>query len=339
MKVINFRFKKNIIPCVFCLFIIFLVAFSNQNLIASKNGLILWATCLVPSLFPFLVATELLNYTNIPNKLGNIFSKIMYPIFNLPGESAYAFIMGIICGYPVGAKIVSKFYSENTCTKEQAERMLAFTNNSGPLFIIGTVGISLFCNFDIGILLFCTHILSSISVGVIFSLISRFKALKTKTHPIEYRNCNPSCSLSSLGDILSNSINSAISTILLIGGFVILFSVVICIINNLNILNYFSNLFGNYSLFVKTFFTGIIELTNGVDLCSDISGLLNIRIVLCSVLLGFGGFSVMLQILSIISKAQLSIKWYLYGKILQGIFAGVYTYILLNSFIWRFFYG
>ena len=69
------------------------------------------------------------------------------------GEGSYAFIMGIISGYPVGAKIVNKFIEDGTCTKQEAERMLAFTNNSGPLFIIGTVGISLFGDTTIGIIL------------------------------------------------------------------------------------------------------------------------------------------------------------------------------------------
>ena len=63
----------------------------------------------------------------------------MRPIFNVPGEGAFAFIMGIISGYPVGAKIVSDFKSRNICTDVECERLLAFTNNAGPLFIVGTV--------------------------------------------------------------------------------------------------------------------------------------------------------------------------------------------------------
>ena len=86
----------------------------------------------------------------------------MRPVFRVPGIGAYAFIMGIISGYPVGAKIVTKFRQDGLCTKAEAERLLAFTNNSGPLFIIGTVGITLFGNTQIGILLFLTHIFSSL---------------------------------------------------------------------------------------------------------------------------------------------------------------------------------
>ncbi len=63
----------------------------------------------------------------------------MKPIFNVPGIGAYAFIMGIISGYPVGAKIVTEFRKNGECSKVEAERLLSFSNNSGPLFIIGTV--------------------------------------------------------------------------------------------------------------------------------------------------------------------------------------------------------
>lgn len=92
----------------------------------------------------------------------------MKPIFNVPGCGAYAMLMGIISGYPIGAKIVTNFRENGMCSKEECERLLAFTNNSGPLFIIGTVGISMFYNSLIGVLLFITHLLACLTVGFIF---------------------------------------------------------------------------------------------------------------------------------------------------------------------------
>lgn len=166
-------FKKNLLTTIFTLFMFFLIIFSKTNLFAAQNGLTLWAKNVIPSLFPFFIATELLNYTNLPYYLGRLTHRFMRPLFNIPGEGSYAFIMGIISGYPVGAKIVNKFVEEGTCTKQEAERMLAFTNNSGPLFIIGTVGISLFGDATIGIILFITHILACLTVGLIFGFLSK----------------------------------------------------------------------------------------------------------------------------------------------------------------------
>ena len=142
-----FKLRKMIIPSLFVLFAICLVLFSSSNLSAAQNGLSLWATSVIPSLFPFFVATELLSYTNIIHILGKCFNKLMKPLFNVRGEGAFAFIMGIISGYPVGAKIACNFRESNVWSKEECDRLLAFTNNSGPLFILGTVGIKMFRKF------------------------------------------------------------------------------------------------------------------------------------------------------------------------------------------------
>lgn len=326
------RIKRNIIPLFICFFIILLLMFSKTNLIASKNGLILWATCIVPSLFPFFVATELLNQTKIPQLFGRYFYRYMKPIFNVPGEGAYAFIMGIICGYPTGAKIVSSFYNNGICTKAEAERMLAFTNNSGPLFIVGTVGVSFFGNTQIGVLLLFTHLLASLSVGILFSFISRFFVKRFTRSANEKIYNTKECTINNLGDFLMSSISSSISTLFIIGGFVIIFSVIVSILNNINFFNIFTYL-GIPLKYSKSIFSGIIELTTGISLASSIIAKnISYNIIICAFLLGFGGISVLLQVFSISSKAHLSIKWYFYGKILQGSFAAFYTFIILNNF-------
>ena len=168
MKVFVVKLKGLIIPTCICFFTVFLILFSSDNLLAAKNGLLLWASSIVPSLLPFFIATELLGYTNIISILGRILNKFMRPIFNVPGEGSFALIMGIISGYPVGAKIVSNLKKQGICTEEECERLLAFTNNSGPLFIIGTVGVSLFSSSDIGFKLFFVHLLSCLLVGFLF---------------------------------------------------------------------------------------------------------------------------------------------------------------------------
>ena len=137
--ILTLSIRKNAISIIFVLFTIFLVIFSKSNLTAAKNGLKLWANNVVPSLLPFFIATNLLSHTNVIKYVSKACNKFMRPIFNVPGECAYAFILGLISGYPVGAKIVTDLKDNNLCTTEEAERMLCFTNNSGPLFIIGTV--------------------------------------------------------------------------------------------------------------------------------------------------------------------------------------------------------
>ena len=263
----------------------------------------------------------------------------MRPIFNVPGEGAFPFIMGIISGYPMGAKIICNFKAQGICTNEEAERLLTFTNNSGPLFIIGTVGIGLLGDTKTGILLFITHILACITVGFLF----RYWKTNKKRFPNKSRNSSASSEnyicLSNLGDIMANAIMNSINTIFLIGGFIVLFSVIISILQNSNILTMLSNLINPILTFLNIpnyyangILTGLIELTNGVCKVATITNKsISTNILICAFLLGFGGISIALQILSITSKAKISIKPYLIGKLLQAIFATFYTYLFIYN--------
>lgn len=336
IKVFVYSVKRNGLTIVFCLFCIGLIVFSKANLSSAHNGLILWATAVVPSLFPFFVSTELLGYTNVVKYLGKLLNPIMRPLFNVPGEGAFAFLMGLISGYPVGAKIVSNFMEQGIVTKEEAERLLAFTNNSGPLFIIGTVGITLFGSISIGILLFITHILACITVGIFLRFSSKKNiTLNNKTYNV---NSITQCvSFSSLGEILGKSITNSISTILMIGGFVVIFSVIISILNQSRVFDVLSltispvlKNIGFEPELLKPILSGIVELTNGVNLVANTNlKAISFNIIATSFLLGFGGFSVLLQVFSIISKAGLSIRTYTIGKFMQGIFSAIYTYIAM----------
>ena len=293
-------------------------------------GLSLWANSVLPSLLPFFIATELLGYTNVVPLCGKLLSPIMRPIFNVPGEGAFALLMGIISGYPVGAKIVANLKEQNLCTDIEAERLLAFTNNSGPLFIVGTVGIGLFYNASIGLILLIAHILACLTTGFIFRWWGKSKEKNYRNS--EYSINSSTLSFCNLGEILSKSILNSINTILMIGGFVVLFSIIISMLQTSNLLNIISNVFSIFGIpncFIISILTGLIEVTNGISFICTQNINIHIQIPLCSFILGFGGFSVLLQVLSITSKAKISIKPYFIGKLLQACFACFYTYLII----------
>ena len=365
MKFLFLSFRRNILPIIFVVITIYLVIFSKSNLTAAKNGLTLWATCVVPSLFPFFVITNLLSHTKVVSFTGKLLDKFMRPLFNVPGIGGFVFVMGLISGYPVGAKVVSDFRQEGLVTKDEGERMLAFTNNSGPLFIISSVGISIFGDTTTGLLLLCTHVLACITVGIILGKFSKksdeeFRAKiifsqRNSTHFIENSlhnkttNRNNSVSnfsasksqnvtFKNLGEVLGSSINNSISTILMIGGFVVIFSVIISILNQTHALDFLSKFFNpilaflGFDLnFAKPLLSGILELTNGVNLISGVHiKAISQNVILCAFLLGFGGFSVLLQVFSIVARTDLSMKKYFIGKFMQGIFASIYTFLALK---------
>lgn len=332
MNFIVISIRKYFFTIIFLLFIICLLLFSNTNLVSAQNGLILWATKVLPSLFPFFVATELLCQTNFTYILGKLLNKFMKPIFNVPGESAIAIILGTISGYPVGAKVVCNLKNQKIISKIEAERLIAYTNNSGPLFILGTVGIALFGNKKVGIILLISHILASLLVGYCFRYWKKNK-FDINFRETKFNSKLAPMKISDIGEILGNSIKKAISTILLIGGFIVIFSVILSILENSGIFNLLANTLSNFGIpndISLSIISGIIELTNGVNLTASLSATYyNISILLTSFLLGFGGLSVLLQVYSIIVKENISIKPYFYGKLLQGFFSVIFTFILL----------
>lgn len=309
---------KFLIKVFLILFIIFLIMFSKTNILAVQNAISLFFEKVFPSLFPFFIAADLLSHTNIINILNTILSPIMKPLFNVSGKGAFPFIMGIISGYPTGAKIVSDFRKNNICTKVECERLLAYTNNSGPLFIIGTVGSSLFLSTEIGILLLVTHILGTLTVGIIF----RFY----KNNYYRNENIVDELDIDNFSSILTESIFNSFKTTGMIFGFIIMFSIINNILLTSGILKLFpSAIIGSI--------LGTCEITNGINYISMIkSSNLTIQLILTSFFLGFGGISVLMQVYSIISKTDLSIKPYILGKLLHGLTSAIYTLIIILLF-------
>ena len=343
MKFIFFKLKNVIIPVCIYFFTVFLLVYSSSNIVAAKNGLILWVVSIVPSMFPFFIATELLCFTNIITITGKLLNKIMRPIFNVPGEGAFALLMGIISGYPIGAKIVGTYKIQGICSEIECERLISFTNNSGPLFIVGTVGISMLHSQSIGIKLLIVHLLSCLLVGFLFRWWKRKKekdftcSFKNKFVSLSfYKKTKKDISFYNLGEILSFSIQSSIKSVLIIGGFVVLFSVIISMLTNsqfLNICSNFLSLFFSFFHIPNSFYSsiviGLLEVTNGLKMACIPNN--NTSIIIVSFLLGFGGISVLLQILSITYKAKISIKPYIIGKFLQACFSAIFMWVWINK--------
>ena len=327
MNIFILNFKKTLLAAICILFIFSLLIFSNSNITAARNGLALWSYSIVPTLFPFFIATELIYCTNIINFLERKCSHIMKKLFNLSGEAIFPIFIGIISGYPTGARIVNNLRLDKKISKTEGEHLLVFSNNSGPLFILGTVGTSLFCNSEIGLLLLLTHILGTFTVGFLF----RFWKPNRKT--LFIKNKSTQEDYSNFCVTFISSISKSVITILNIGGFIVLFSVIISILENSGLFNFLASFFNSFGISPKlstSFFSGILEITNGIKNLSIIGEKnLNTLIILSSFLLGFGGLSVAMQVYSCIYKSDLSIKPYLIGKLLHGFISAFYTAIVL----------
>ena len=161
------------------IFALGLVLFTRETSQAAADGVALCAQVLIPSLFPFFVVSSLCVQTGLAALAGRAFEKPMRFLFGVPGVCAPAFVLGLVGGYPVGARTAISLYEQGACTKAEAERLLAFCNNSGPAFILGAVGASMLGGTGAGALLYATHVLASVTVGVLFSFVRAGRAQRS----------------------------------------------------------------------------------------------------------------------------------------------------------------
>lgn len=357
--------KALIIPASVIAFIICLILMSDTMVKAALSGLKLWAFIVVPSLFPFFIAAEIINSTGFVRATGVVLEPIMRPFFNVPGSGSFALAMGVTSGYPVGAKITCDMRNNGTLTKTEAERLLTFTNNSGPLFIVGAVGTGMLGSAQLGIFMFICHFAACITVGFLFRFYglrsadsvqiskSRKADLKPniRNRPFseakqrlldEYTNRS-----SSFGTILGDSIKNSIATIIQIGGFVVLFSVIIQIFTQTGLISILSegasvvlSPVGIDAKILIGVFSGVLEITTGSKLISSAAGIpLILKLPALSLIIGWAGLSVHSQVMSIAAKTDISIRPYLCGKLLQGVFSAIYTWLGLKLFEGKPFYA
>ncbi len=319
--------KMKIILSIVLLTGIFLFVLSpEENIKACLKGLIVWATALVPALLPFFFFTKLLSQLGVVTAISQYLAKWTSKLFHTSGISAYIYCMSILSGYPMGAKLTADYYTMELIDRGQAHRITTFTSTSGPLFIIGTVGIGMFQDIKIGIIVLLSHFIGAICNGIIYRnyMYSPQTTLTQSTVPQTEKN------------VLEESMLSTIQSMLVIGGYVALFFTIITMLNNYHILT-------PIQLFLKTLLdlfhlptgiaygisNGMIEITRG---CLDLVGTTRNTAIACITLSGiisFGGLSVACQALTFLRKFRIKVSFFFLQKTTHAIFSMCVCAILL----------
>ena len=162
------RFRDGAFSLGIGLMILSLLLLPKQSVSAAGDGVQLCLNVILPSLFPFFVLSTLCVDSGIIRALGTLMQPLMAPLFRVGGCCAGAFLLGIIGGYPVGARTAISLYESGQCSRDEAERLLSFCNNSGPAFILGVVGAGIFSSSKAGLWLYGAHVAASILVGIVF---------------------------------------------------------------------------------------------------------------------------------------------------------------------------
>ena len=313
---------------------------------AAIMGLNLWWNVVFPSLVPFFILSEILMGLGVVHFIGVLLEPLMRPVFNVPGIGAFAMSMGLASGYPMDAVITCKFRKNNLCSAVEAERLLSFTNTADPLFMFGAVAVGMFGMPELGATIAVAHYLSSLLVGVIF----RFHGRDRDSHTSEPQMGSGNIILRalralykakqedqrSLGQLLGDSVKNSMNTILLIGGFIILFSVFLQILEVLGVTEVLTtafagllNVIGFSTNLAPAMVSGLFEIDLGALAASQADAPLIEKTVVASAIIAWSGLSVHGQVASIVIESGIRMLPYMVARVLHAIFAGVLTLILI----------
>ncbi|MBR6689214.1 MAG: hypothetical protein IKL68_04285 [Clostridia bacterium] len=314
MKVILTKRTKLFITNTTIYTCIFLLLINSKTVLNSINiSLDLFIHNLIPSLFIYILITEILINSNLMYTLSLGLSNILSKIFRIPKNTTFILIISYLLGYPNAAKCIYKLYSDNKINLKLAKKLLAFTNNASPAYILCSIGIGMFNNVDVGILLLISHFFSSIIIGLCYP---------TSNDIIQQNitNSNTFTKISSSSQILTTSLLNSFKTLGIILGYTIIFSLIPSLILTKQ----------NIPELINGLFISVFEITNGIKTLSTLA--VNTTTLLCviSFILSFSSLMIIFQIHSFVYKIGIKLKELLLYKLIHGTLSSIITYLLLK---------
>lgn len=294
----------------------YLIIFPKSAIDSILNGTTLFIKSVFPTLFPFLILTNILIRYGGITIFGKLFGKILSKPLRISNNSIFPLLISFICGYPLGTKYLNDLYNDGLIKENEFRRMVNIASNASPLFIIGTVGVSMLENKTLGYMLLVANYLSCI-------IISFFIPYK-KDIPI-HKDSQIANTKNNFGQSLKLSIENAIKTCTIVGGFIILFSLIKeILINNI----YTQTLLKDLPI-IKSLIVGFFEITNGISLLISSSISMPLKLGLISFFCSFGGICILLQCYSFVYKNKaFKLNQYIFFKFIQAIISFIITFLI-----------
>lgn len=312
------KLYSNFFIILFLIILTFEVLTNSDIVIFSVSTSIeIWIKNLFPTLFPFFVLSDILVNYGFVDILKKYLQKPFNKVFKISGNACFIILMSIISGFPSNAKYIKELLDRKMISLEEANKVILFTHFSNPLFILGTLAYSFLNNYKLGILILIIHYITNVIIGLLFR----------NYHKIELKNENISLNKIlnkkyNFGLIMSQAIINSINTLLLILGtvtvFLILTSLLTTIISNSYI-----------CLFIKCF----TEMTQGLYQVNNLLIPLKSKAILSIMILSFGGFSVHMQVMSLLSEYKINYIPYLIARLLHASISGILLFILYDFII------
>lgn len=293
--------KKTFYTAAFLLLTALLLIYPQECLNFALNGLNLWFQKMVPTLLPFMILSGMMIRMNLTDPLIFVFKPVLKPLFQLKSTMLYVIAVGFLCGFPMGARVTADLYERRQINQHEATYLLAFTNNIGPIYFI-SFALPLL-GFRLNAILLCGMYGIPLGYGLLLRYTFYRRALAEGVKASS-RKVKPANMLKALDD----SVAAGLEGITKLGGYMILF-------NLINIIPYL--LLSSKQIALGTV-SGILEITGGLKELSDSIPIISL------ILLTFGGFSCFAQTYSLIAKTDLSIRTYIYHKMILTLLASLY---------------
>lgn len=287
------------------------------------RGLRLCCTAVIPTLFPFMVLSELLVRTGGGELMGRALAAPMRALFGLSGAGSCAFLLGAVCGFPVGTRAAVMLYDRGLLERSEAERLISFCNYPSSAFMISATGAALWQNRQLGAAMYASVLAAGVIAGIISGIPARRAAKKEGVVPTDMphtvRKPQPTA--------LSDSVTAAATSTLNVCAYVAFFSCVVGCISH--ILARISP-----SRTVEAAIYSFFELTSGAAASAAVIPS-RTGILMCTAAAGWSGLSVALQVFSVCSSSERPhprMTAYLVSKAVQAPLAAILMSILLRLF-------
>ena len=297
--------------------LLFLLIHPAESLACARAGMTLWLNTLIPTLLPFIILTGILTRMDIIQELLSPFERCFRIALGVSSWGGYIFILGMLCGYPLGAKLASDLYVSNRISKKEALYLTTFCNNPSPAFVI--TYLSKFCLKD-------TVPAAMIFFSIFFTdlvcmLFFRFVVYKNTFSdcPVPAGSDKETSNITSNENLLDVSIMNGFETIARLGGYILLFSILAGCIRYYHL----------FPAFWQYMLLGFTEITTGLSFLAA-SGLPSVMCISLSVAAtASGGLCILAQTRSILHR-DLSLIPYIVSKCISAILATGIIYCFLS---------
>lgn len=286
------------------LFLLFLL-FPADVFQGACNGLLLWFNSVLPTLLPFIILSDLLIRTHAVVWIVRVTGPLLKTIFRVSDYGSFAIVIGFLCGYPMGSKVIADLRRENHISHKEGQYLLSFCNNASPIFIISYIVLQ---NFrDERLLL--PAILILLSAPVLSSFLFR-RAYGSAAHENGKIPSPPSFAVSSnpSANLVDSCIMDGFENITKVGGYIMLFSIFLSLAQKIPC----------SGILFTCIFLPSLEITNGVALLCQSALPVPMSFLFCMACVSFGGLCAAAQTKCMTEGTGLSIGDYIAKKLVTA---------------------